>query len=228
MIDMLKVPCNSSTQGPFLAEILDGSKDDADTVIRCCRAWKHLWQVKDVLRKLPDALKADAEFQKQFVHAVDLGFESPDVLCFFPDRSNDISFCTVLVQKCGVERRSGGMGSDCIDGSFVPKLYRQFSERVQSDAGMQKLVFEKCSTYGMPMLFQFWPHGLQKDPVVRGEFLNKCHDETKQYLFKAFVEALPNEITSDVDLQRRFIETTGEERLFQVFRGLPDASKNNL
>merc|ERR1712060_412745 len=93
---------------------------------------------------------------------------------------------------------------------------------------MQKLVFEKCSTYGMPTLFEFWAHELQKDPVVRDEFLNKCHDKAKSDLFKAFVEALPDEITSDVDLHRRFIETTGERDLAQVFAALPEASKNNL
>merc|ERR1711920_850872 len=44
----------------------------------------------------------------------------------------------------------------------------------------------------------------------------------------AFVEALPNEIPSDVELQRRFVETTGEIHLHKVFAELPEASKNNL
>mmetsp|Transcript_23491 Transcript_23491/g.73258 ORF Transcript_23491/g.73258 Transcript_23491/m.73258 type:complete len:637 (+) Transcript_23491:52-1962(+) len=227
MIDLLNIPRNTPKQGDFLAEVLDGSKDDAAIALRCCSAWKRLHSVNDVLQKLPDALKADAEFQKQFVHAV--AFDGrDDLLRFFPDRRNDVSFCTLLVEKCGVERQTGGMGGRYTDGSSVPKLYRQFSEQVQSDVGLQKVVFERCSAYGMPMLFQFWPQGLQKDPVVRGEFLSKCHDETKAWLYKAFVEALPSEIPSDVDLQRRFIETTGEKYLYKVFDELPEASKSNL
>merc|ERR1712232_1095051 len=53
-------------------------------------------------------------------------------------------------------------------------------------------------------------------------------DDTRMYLFKAFVEALPDEIPSDLDLQRRFVETTGEIYLYKVFDEFPEASKNNL
>merc|ERR1712187_264790 len=44
----------------------------------------------------------------------------------------------------------------------------------------------------------------------------------------AFVEALPNEIPSDIDLHRRFIEMTGQRALNEVFAELPEASRNNL
>lgn len=226
MIDLLKVPILSNSQGPFLAKLLNGSKDDAATVHRCCSTWKHLWQVKDVLRNLPDALKGDAEFQTQFVRDVDLGFDATDVLAFFPDQKNDTSFCTLLVEKCGVERSSGGLGNAHTDGSSLPMLYHQFSDEVKQDADMQKLVFERCSSYGMPMLFQFWPQELQKDPTVRDEFLNKCNNETRMYLFKAFVEALPNDIPLDIDIQRHFVETTDESWLYEVFAELPDATKS--